>query len=378
MPAAPSRCFRVVPARWTRCWPRRTVRCGCCLATPPPAGQTRPAPKNCPLRCPTRKSHAAGLMRVNHVGEVCAQALYRGQASVCREPAARALLLEAAAEEVDHLVWCNQRLSELGSRPSLLNPVWYAGSFALGVVASYAGVPRNLGFMAETERQVEAHRWPPADLAAAGRALAPDRAQDEGRRGASPRQRGSRWRRAAARARARRHARHVQDHDDDGVLDLSGIRIAAMRGGNRTAFVAVRKNAAQWCLGTDLVQNSIGDYPKCIRVCPKGVNPLSKTRRLGKSLIHAGLRSARPNLAANSQRPTLTIPGLKIILASHKRSVLCISSDVETQTARCKPRMPSRAKAAPNMPRLSPPPSSFGGFSPRSHDLRLYFREIRP
>ncbi|MFD4837241.1 2-polyprenyl-3-methyl-6-methoxy-1,4-benzoquinone monooxygenase [Achromobacter sp. NPDC058515] len=103
------------------------------------------------------KRHAAGLMRVNHVGEVCAQALYRGQASVCREPAPRALLLNAAAEEVDHLVWCNQRLDELGSRPSLLNPVWYAGSFALGVLASVAGVPRNLGFMAETEKQVEAH-----------------------------------------------------------------------------------------------------------------------------------------------------------------------------------------------------------------------------
>ncbi|MGS1009289.1 2-polyprenyl-3-methyl-6-methoxy-1,4-benzoquinone monooxygenase [Achromobacter anxifer] len=103
------------------------------------------------------KRHAAGLMRVNHVGEVCAQALYRGQASVCREPAPRALLLNAASEEVDHLVWCNQRLTELGSRPSLLNPVWYAGSFALGVLASYAGVPRNLGFMAETEKQVEAH-----------------------------------------------------------------------------------------------------------------------------------------------------------------------------------------------------------------------------
>ena len=103
------------------------------------------------------KRHAAGLMRVNHVGEVCAQALYRGQASVCREPAPRALLLNAASEEVDHLVWCNERLTELGSRPSLLNPVWYAGSFALGVLASYAGVPRNLGFMAETERQVEAH-----------------------------------------------------------------------------------------------------------------------------------------------------------------------------------------------------------------------------
>lgn len=67
------------------------------------------------------------------------------------------MLLEAAGEEVDHLVWCNQRLTELGSRPSLLNPVWYAGSFALGLLAGYAGAPRNLGFMSETEKQVEAH-----------------------------------------------------------------------------------------------------------------------------------------------------------------------------------------------------------------------------
>lgn len=103
------------------------------------------------------KRHAAGLMRVNHVGEVCAQALYRGQAAVCRDGATRELLRDAAAEEVDHLVWCDERLKELGSRPSLLNPFWYAGSFALGVAASVAGVPRNLGFMAETERQVEAH-----------------------------------------------------------------------------------------------------------------------------------------------------------------------------------------------------------------------------
>ncbi|WP_459615722.1 2-polyprenyl-3-methyl-6-methoxy-1,4-benzoquinone monooxygenase [Bordetella sp. 2513F-2] len=103
------------------------------------------------------KRHAAGLMRVNHVGEVCAQALYRGQAVACRDEAARAVLREAAAEEVDHLAWCAQRLEELGSRPSLLNPLWYAGSFGLGVLASVAGVPRNLGFMAETERQVEAH-----------------------------------------------------------------------------------------------------------------------------------------------------------------------------------------------------------------------------
>lgn len=125
------------------------------------ASAGRPYPASAP-EAPTslsaqEKRHAAGLMRVNHVGEVCAQALYRGQASVCREPAPRALLLNAAAEEVDHLVWCNQRLTELGSRPSLLNPLWYAGSFALGVMASVAGVPRNLGFMAETEKQVEAH-----------------------------------------------------------------------------------------------------------------------------------------------------------------------------------------------------------------------------
>ncbi|OZI71724.1 2-polyprenyl-3-methyl-6-methoxy-1,4-benzoquinone monooxygenase [Bordetella genomosp. 12] len=115
------------------------------------------------------KRHAAGLMRVNHVGEVCAQALYRGQAVVCRDGGTRHLLREAAAEEVDHLVWCDLRLKELGSRPSLLNPFWYAGSFVLGIAASVAGVPRNLGFMAETERQVEAHldehlhTLPPAD-----------------------------------------------------------------------------------------------------------------------------------------------------------------------------------------------------------------------
>ncbi|OZI37292.1 demethoxyubiquinone hydroxylase family protein [Bordetella genomosp. 10] len=103
------------------------------------------------------KRHAAGLMRVNHVGEVCAQALYRGQAVACAEPAARALLLDAAAEEVDHLAWCARRLDELGSHVSVFNPLWYAGSFALGLAAGRAGVPRNLGFMAETERQVEAH-----------------------------------------------------------------------------------------------------------------------------------------------------------------------------------------------------------------------------
>lgn len=100
---------------------------------------------------------SAGMMRVNHVGEVCAQALYRGQAAVCQDAPTRRLLLQAASEEVDHLVWCGERLKGLNSRPSILNPLWYAGSFSLGLAAGWAGVPRNLGFMAETERQVEAH-----------------------------------------------------------------------------------------------------------------------------------------------------------------------------------------------------------------------------
>lgn len=105
----------------------------------------------------TEKTHIAGLMRVNHVGEVCAQALYRGQALMCKDEKVKEVLLHAAVEEVDHLSWCNERLGELKSHRSLLNPFWYAGSFALGVAASVAGVPKNLGFMAETERQVEQH-----------------------------------------------------------------------------------------------------------------------------------------------------------------------------------------------------------------------------
>ena len=103
------------------------------------------------------RAHAAGLMRVNHVGEVCAQALYRGQALACRDSTVRDLFQHAAKEEVDHLAWCSERLVELASHPSVLNPVWYAGSFVMGVLAARAGIARNLGFMAETERQVEAH-----------------------------------------------------------------------------------------------------------------------------------------------------------------------------------------------------------------------------
>lgn len=103
------------------------------------------------------RRHAAGLMRVNHVGEICAQALYVGQAAVARDETTRAQLLAAAREETDHLAWCAQRLDELDSHPSLLNPVWYAGSYAIGALAGLRGDGWNLGFVVETERQVEAH-----------------------------------------------------------------------------------------------------------------------------------------------------------------------------------------------------------------------------
>ena len=106
---------------------------------------------------PAEKRHSAGLMRINHVGEVCAQALYCGQAAVARDESTREHLLEAAQEETDHLAWCADRLRELDSRPSLLNPLWYAGSFAIGALAGLRGDGWNLGFVVETERQVEAH-----------------------------------------------------------------------------------------------------------------------------------------------------------------------------------------------------------------------------
>ena len=103
------------------------------------------------------RRHAAGLMRVNHTGEVCAQALYFGQAALARDAENRAHLLHAAAEETDHLAWCAQRLQQLDSRPSLLNPLWYAGSYAIGAAAALVGDPVSLGFVVETEHQVEAH-----------------------------------------------------------------------------------------------------------------------------------------------------------------------------------------------------------------------------
>jgi ubiquinone biosynthesis monooxygenase Coq7 len=103
------------------------------------------------------RDHAAALMRVNHVGEVCAQALYQGQALTARDPGARSALEQAAREEQDHLAWSAERIRELGGRPSLLNPLWYAGAFAMGAVAGALGDRWNLAFLAETERQVEEH-----------------------------------------------------------------------------------------------------------------------------------------------------------------------------------------------------------------------------
>ena len=103
------------------------------------------------------RAHAAALMRVNHVGEVCAQALYQGQALTARDPLTRRSLEQAAREEEDHLAWSAERIRELGGRPSLLNPLWYAGSFAIGAAAGLLGDRWSFAFLAETERQVEEH-----------------------------------------------------------------------------------------------------------------------------------------------------------------------------------------------------------------------------
>lgn len=103
------------------------------------------------------KKQVVGLMRVNHAGEVCAQALYQGQALTAQLTHIKKQMSDAAAEEVDHLAWCEQRLHELGSKPSLLNPIWYSGSILLGAIAGFAGDKISLGFVAETERQVSAH-----------------------------------------------------------------------------------------------------------------------------------------------------------------------------------------------------------------------------
>ncbi len=103
------------------------------------------------------KRHAAALMRVNHVGEICAQALYQGQSIMSRNAPIKAALRQAGEEETEHLAWTEQRIKELGGRKSLLNPLWYAGALGIGLLAGRFGDKWNLGFLAETERQVEAH-----------------------------------------------------------------------------------------------------------------------------------------------------------------------------------------------------------------------------
>jgi 3-demethoxyubiquinol 3-hydroxylase len=136
---------------------------------------------------PGDRQHAAALMRVNHSGEVAAQALYQGQAAVASSSSTRAALTEAAREETDHLAWCASRIHELGGRTSLLNPLWYAGSFAIGALAGLAGDRTSLGFVAETERQVvehlegHLHRLPQTD--ARTRAIVQQMSADEARHG---------------------------------------------------------------------------------------------------------------------------------------------------------------------------------------------------
>lgn len=142
------------------------------LSTTPRASRPSPAKTvvNPSDMSADERQHAAGLMRVNHVGEVCAQALYLGQAAVARDQQLKTHLQQAATEETDHLAWCAERLHELNDRPSLLNPLWFAGAYGIGMVAGLAGDGWNLGFVVETERQVEAHlddhlqRLPAQDL----------------------------------------------------------------------------------------------------------------------------------------------------------------------------------------------------------------------
>jgi ubiquinone biosynthesis monooxygenase Coq7 len=121
------------------------------------ARRAMPSAENAATLDSAERAHAAGLMRVNHVGEVCAQALYQSQKILARSPETRAMLDHAAQEEMDHMAWCEERLSELGSHTSYLNPIWYAGSFGIGLLAGLAGDRWSLGFVAETEKQVEKH-----------------------------------------------------------------------------------------------------------------------------------------------------------------------------------------------------------------------------
>jgi ubiquinone biosynthesis monooxygenase Coq7 len=154
-------------------------------AKSPDVNQTPLSQQRSPQLSPQAAVESAALMRVNHVGEICAQALYEAQALGARDPRLKEAFLVAAREEVDHLAWTRTRIEELGGRPSLLNPLWYAGSFGIGLLASLAGDRASLGFMAETERQVEEHlnghldRLPQEDVTS--RAIVQEMRDDEAR-----------------------------------------------------------------------------------------------------------------------------------------------------------------------------------------------------
>lgn len=156
---------------------------------PNPAERVEPTPL-----APEAGSHAAGLMRVNHTGEICAQALYQGQALTARDPAVRAALLAAAAEETDHLAWCQSRLDELDSHPSRLNPAFYTLSYAMGAVTGLLGDRVSLGFVEATEDQVCRHlerhldALPPDD--ARSREIVARMREDEARHGSEALERG--------------------------------------------------------------------------------------------------------------------------------------------------------------------------------------------
>jgi len=130
----------------------RTIAGSQSSSRPSPANEQRESELT-----PAERAHSAALMRINHVGEVCAQALYQGQALTARDPAIRSQLEKAAKEEQDHLSWSSERIRDLGGRPSLLNPLWYAGALAIGTASGLLGDRWNLAFLAETEHQVEEH-----------------------------------------------------------------------------------------------------------------------------------------------------------------------------------------------------------------------------
>lgn len=178
------------------------------LFVPPHAAQPCPTlPSEATELSDAQKAHAGALMRVNHVGEVCAQALYTAQAFATRNKSLRAHFTQACVEETDHLAWTRQRLDELGQRPSLLNPLWYAGAFGLGLLAGRLGDPVSLGFVVETENQVEAHLESHLTLLPeqdhASRAIVAQMMADE--------------------------ARHAQEAQDAGAMDLPQPVKALMR-----------------------------------------------------------------------------------------------------------------------------------------------------